>query len=201
MSDIGIHSTTKELKRLFDAANQELFGGELPPTQLTIQSGARGYLGWCSLKKIWSGVEDRYEINITPAYLNREVPEVVATLIHEMVHLANLHKGVRDCTGHQYHNKRFRNLAEQVGLVVEKVPSRGYAWTRLGDELAQWVEDQHPDPKAFALHRVQEDRTPAPTKMKKWSCGCTNVRCAVDLRAICEKCGTNFQLQEEGDDK
>jgi hypothetical protein len=30
------------------------------------------------------------------------------------------------------------------------------------------------------------------SKMRKWSCQCTNVRCAVELRAQCNKCGHAF---------
>ena len=35
------------------------------------------------------------------------------------------------------------------------------------------------------------------SKLKKWTCGCTNVRVAVsDFRARCLKCGNEFKLAE-----
>ncbi len=34
------------------------------------------------------------------------------------------------------------------------------------------------------------------SKLKKWSCGCTNVRVAVELDALCRRCGRPFALQE-----
>ena len=44
--------------------------------------------------------------------------------------------------------------------------------------------------------KEQGSKVKAPTKMKKWSCGCTNVRCAVELDAYCKKCVNYFELQE-----
>jgi hypothetical protein len=32
------------------------------------------------------------------------------------------------------------------------------------------------------------------SKMKKWSCGCTIVRCAVELVADCQQCDSPFEL-------
>jgi hypothetical protein len=31
-------------------------------------------------------------------------------------------------------------------------------------------------------------------KMKKWRCTCTNVRCATQLEATCDRCGRVFRL-------
>jgi hypothetical protein len=35
---------------------------------------------------------------------------------------------------------------------------------------------------------------PKVNKMLKWTCGCTNTRCAVELDATCNKCGNHFKL-------
>ena len=32
-------------------------------------------------------------------------------------------------------------------------------------------------------------------KMKKWSCGCTTVRCAVKLSDTCHRCGSDFKFK------
>jgi hypothetical protein len=34
--------------------------------------------------------------------------------------------------------------------------------------------------------------------MKKWQCGCTIIRCATELRAVCLACGATFQRAEPG---
>ena len=33
------------------------------------------------------------------------------------------------------------------------------------------------------------------SKMKKWSCNCTNVRCATNLQAYCTNCNSDFEEQ------
>ena len=52
------------------------------------------------------------------------------------------------------------------------------------------------DKTVFNYARLETNKKKAPTKMKKWSCGCTNVRCAVILEAYCEKCGSSFGLED-----
>jgi len=34
------------------------------------------------------------------------------------------------------------------------------------------------------------------SKMKKWSCDCTNIRAAVEVEATCNKCSNTFKLQD-----
>jgi hypothetical protein len=62
------------------------------------------------------------------------------------------------------------------------------------------VVDVHVDPplppSTLEVVVPMPTKTAAPkvNKQKKWTCGCTNVRCAVELDATCNKCGNHFKL-------
>lgn len=163
---------------------------------ITIQShGRRSALGWFWAKR-WDNTLEKgiAEINISAEDLDRK-DGVIATLIHELVHFVNNINGVKDCNSSQYHNKHFKAKAEQFGLVVEQMGRYGFAHTHMSEDLKKKVEALKIDYSAFALSRNElGKRQKAKTKMLKWSCGCTNVRCAVELNAECQECGERFNL-------
>ena len=67
------------------------------------------------------------------------------------------------------------------------------------DGLREQIENGFkPDERAFVLARtVLPPKEKQPTKMKKWSCGCTNIRVAVELHAVCTSCENIFRMVEE----
>ena len=104
-----------ELNKLFQQINKKFYNNELVMPNILVQSvGKKRWLGYCTTKKVWDiNGNPNYEIAISSEYLNREFHEVVATLMHELVHLYNLYAEVKDVSGTQYHNKRFRLEAEK----------------------------------------------------------------------------------------
>jgi hypothetical protein len=120
--------------------------------------------------------------------------QIVSTLIHEMVHATNHLAGVNDCNNNR-HNSNFKALAELFGLIVEKGSvSQGWAITSMSAELKQWVDELiKPDADAFTLlANIRATKEKKPSKMVKWECDCTIVRCATALNATCEECGQPF---------
>jgi hypothetical protein len=72
--------------------------------------------------------EGFYKINICAEHLARSFEQVAETLLHKMAHLYNLQIGVQDTTrGGAYHNKKYKEAAEQHGLTVGK--DAKYDWT------------------------------------------------------------------------
>lgn len=127
------------------------------------------------------------EITINARHAGQALSEVLTTLLHELLHAWQEVYG-RPGRGN-YHNKEFRAKAGSLGLVVNE---RGETYVMPG----RFTE---------ILHRYGIDATttpPAPlasptfvgpgSKLKKWSCGCTNVRAAVELEAVCARCGEWF---------
>lgn len=58
-----------------------------------------------------------------------------------MVHLYNLQIGVQDTSrSGTYHNKKYKEAAEQHGLIVDKDSKYGWTKTSLNDEAKAFVE-------------------------------------------------------------
>jgi hypothetical protein len=142
-----------ELYRAFDFFNNTFAGGKLPKVVITIQeSGRRNAYGWFG-NGFWT---DRLagdsvpEINLSAEYLSRGPEGLLETLLHEMAHLWNATiEKVRDCSGGQYHNKRFKEAAERFGLEVERDGKRGWAYTKLTDESRGAINDLQPEEELF----------------------------------------------------
>lgn len=133
----------EELYRAFDYFNSEFADNELPKVVITIQqAGRRKALGWFG-EGFWTdnvcntGVS---EINLSAEWLGRTTEQVLETLLHEMAHLYNAVRGVRDCTSGQYHNKHFKTAAEKFGLDVHRHGNRGFAVTHLGDAAIKAIK-------------------------------------------------------------
>jgi len=184
----------RELERIYDLiADRYKFTARRPI--ITIQSKGRGQtLGWHWTEK-WSNGDDikLSEINICAEVLNRNPIE---TLIHEMAHYHNCVDKIPDCSASQYHNKAFRERAENYGLNVQKAGRFGWAMTCMSDKLKLAVEEMNVNYNVFKMVRKESSKIAAPTKMKKFNCGCTVVRCATELSAVCELCQKRFEEEK-----
>lgn len=132
--------TAGYLEKIFRAVNADWFGGELEEPIITIQSTPRAY-GHVTVSKVWKRKgEQRHELNIGAETLQRPIEEVVATIVHEAVHLYNLAHGVQDCSrGNTYHNKRFKEEAERRGLVISHHPTYGWTITEPSEALIDYI--------------------------------------------------------------
>lgn len=135
--------TAGYLEKIFRALNADWWGGELEEPIITIQSTPRAY-GHVTVAKTWKKKdENRHELNIGAETLNRPIENVVATMMHEMVHLYNLAHGIQDCSrGGIYHNRKFRDLAVTKGLDIQKHDTYGWTLTQPTDELMEYILDK-----------------------------------------------------------
>ena len=129
------------LNKIFDLLNAEYFESELSRPTITIQSTPKCYGHFSLREDTWvSKLGASHEINIGAGTLARPIEEVVATLLHEMVHYYNYVMGVQDCSrSNTYHNRRFKEAAESRGLVVTRSEKYGWAHTAPGDDLLDFV--------------------------------------------------------------
>jgi hypothetical protein len=184
-----------EIEKALEQFNTILFNGKLENVLITLQTKGRGnFAGWCWAEK-WAGKESSHtEINISAEYLTAGYEPLMEVLIHEMAHAINSQNGIKDCSKTQYHNKHFKASAELAGLHV-KQGKKGWAYTSIakGGIAEKALKDININRDVFIYQRKEQgSKVKAPTKMKKWSCGCTNVRCAVELLAECQDCGNEF---------
>ena len=214
-----IGKALEELYRIFAIVNEDKFDSSLPEPVLTIQKTRGATLGHFTLDKVWrdknnikdnlavadnSDEESYYEINIDPRWFcNRTVEEVVETMIHEMCHYYNKMNDIKDCSGN-VHNKKFKSLAESVGLVVEKGKSVGWGYTSLSPELLDYIKETvKPDATAFEYFRagvLKEIKPKTKKSIFKYTCPqCGQV--AKGKKGIEIKCGyCDVVMEVENDD-
>ena len=136
--------TAGYLEKMFRALNENYFDGEIEEPIITIQSTPRAY-GHVTVSKSWHRAdgEQRHEINIGAGTIDRPVECVVATLLHEMVHLYNLQIGVQDCSRNgTYHNKKFRDAATARDLIITHDPRIGWSITEPSEALIDFIISQ-----------------------------------------------------------
>ena len=132
-----------QLEKMFRALNRDSFGGELEEPIITIQSTPGAY-GHVTVGKTWKRKDDwRHELNMAADWLERPIEDLTATLIHEMVHLYNIKKGIQDCSrGGTYHNKKFKEEAEKHMISIEKNEKYGWTITKPTEELVNYIISQ-----------------------------------------------------------
>lgn len=207
---------------------------DVPPAIIVIASGHMGRgrqkLGhfapdrWrdgkAAAKKKGNAAQQRagavHEVLVSGEGLARGAADVLDTLLHEAAHGIARVRGVADTSrSGRYHNRRFRALAEEMGLHVEGHPSHGWALTSLTPETAKrWAKAIKALDKAIAKSfRVgePEGQQKAPgSRMLKAACGCALgdkcepriirvARAVFDVAPItCGECGCAFELEGEG---
>lgn len=149
-----------ELNRAFHHFNKELANGELKtPIINVLPRGRKKAYGWY-FNESWAQGEARLnEICICAETLDRELDQVLETLIHEMAHLSNAQKGIKDCNAIQYHNREFKKAAEALGLIVERVQGKGFAKTVLGERAKAAIESLNVNKEAFTVKRMVHKTT------------------------------------------
>ena len=129
------------LNKIFDLLNATFFENALSRPTITIQSTPKAYGHFSLREDTWvSKLGGTHEINIGAGTLSRPIEEVVATLLHEMVHYYNFVNGVQDCSrGGTYHNRKFKTEAEARGLMVEHSERNGWNRTSPNEALLDFV--------------------------------------------------------------
>jgi hypothetical protein len=136
-------AATNYLNKIYDLINTELFLGELEKVTVTIQPKV-GSFGHFSTDKVWVLTDEhQHEINVSAAYLNRPIINIVCTILHEACHLYCFMNGIQDVSGNGvYHNLKFKKVAEEHMLKISKHEKYGWSTTQPSDELISWVEKQ-----------------------------------------------------------
>ena len=198
------------LNSIFDLLNDKYFEGALSRPIITIQSTPKAF-GHYTCYDAWhiDGEKGMREINIGAGTLSRPIENVVATLLHEMIHYWNDLNGVKDCSrGGTYHNKRFKAAAEARDLIVDFHPTYGWTMTSPSDALVEFcIENQLREIRLsrqdLVFPRISgTNGKPLPTDTKKKSstrkyvCPCCgmSVRATRDVNIACLDCDEQLVL-------
>ena len=98
-----------QLEKMFRELNKHYFAGKLPEPIISLKKIPSAY-GHITCSKVWqAGGENKYEINISSATLDRPIEETASPLLHEMVHEYCMETGIKDTSNNGvYHNRRFK---------------------------------------------------------------------------------------------
>ena len=209
MAEQSLKVIIQKLEDLFEQFNNKFYEGKVQKPVITVSPDTtKGAYGWCTSWKAWKekldSEEDQndapayYEINLCAEHLARPFTEVCATLLHEMVHLWNLQNEVQDTSrGGSYHNKKFKQVAEEHGLIIEQHPKYGWTLTSLNDEAKTFIEGMHE--KGFDIYRskLPKLKLSKGSSSRKYVCPCCGliVRATKEVHVICADC--EVELEEE----
>lgn len=134
---------TGYLEKMYRQLNNDKFDGKLEEPIITIMSTPRAY-GHVTCSRVWKSKDtQKYELNIGAGTLDRPIEDVVTTLLHEMVHIFHLQNDIQDTSrGGSYHNKKFKEKAEKVGLIIEHHETYGWTLTSPSDALFEYICEQ-----------------------------------------------------------
>lgn len=197
------------LEKMYRELNNDFFGGELEEVFITIQPTPMAY-GHVTCSKVWkTGDTHKYELNIGASTMDRPIEHVVATLLHEMVHIYHLQHGIQDCSrGNTYHNKKFKEKAESVGLIISHDKTYGWTITEPSDDLILYICEKGwidimsgrndglrivPPSSGDSGRIIPPSGTPKtkkPSSTRKYACPCCgiSVRATKEVRIVCADC-------------
>ena len=189
----SINPSIKELERFYSFLNSR-FKLQLPDElTVTIQSkGRMNAYGWFSGQRWVNGNGRVSEINLSAELLTENDP--YKTMAHEVGHYYNYVNGIRDCSGNQYHNKRFKEVAERLLLETSYNKKTGYSTTTPTEEFKKMLSEFKPQKDVFNLFRDMPKAKKQKTKMVKWVCPQCGliVRSAKELNIMCLDCDAVF---------
>jgi hypothetical protein len=195
-----IESKTENLSGIVSALEQahaliqEKTGAPRATILVTRKTGRT--MGHFTHAKLWkAGDEAFHEIMISANYFERGARAVLGTLLHETAHSLDLQAGIQGVTGDGYHNKKFKETAEALGLTITQAKGIGWSVTEVSDACAErWAEALALIENALALMADSEQakKTGGRNKnLKSARCGCGGV---IRLSAtVLEKCAPKCQ--------
>ena len=213
----NVQRAQQYLKKIFRLLNEQIFDGELDDVQVVLSNSSRCYGYYTLNSATWTGQANgeqfaQHEVGISSQWISRPITDVVSTICHECCHHYSYLKGIQDVSRSGYwHNKRFKEVAEQHGLIVEKHPKVGYGVTSCGERLLQFCIDN--DLQEFQLNRssdyfvavggssspsaggsaVTTTRRSSSYKLLCPSCGCTVRATRFGVQLMCISCSEEMQ--------
>ncbi len=154
-----------------------------------------------------AGGSDRsyvHEVLIGGEGLQRGAQDVLATLLHEAAHALAAVRSIDDTSRQgRYHNAKYKALAEELGLIVERHPVIGWSLTTLPAQTAAAYAGHVKElVDAITLHRRVEPRAavaPGGANLVPAACSCPRrIRVAAGTLArgpiVCGICTTEFRI-------
>ena len=192
LTEIDLDHLVYEIYWFIDFFNTAFFNRHMVSVPiLSFEINRQKSLGHYPVKGKTNG--EGKDINIYKINPHQNLWEILTTVLHLMVHTWQNHRGQSNKSW--FHNKEFRTKMAEFGIQCNK----NGCHTGLGDPFVFLLKKHgvvFGDRQGLnGIIRVQPRyKLKGNSKLKKWTCGCTNVRVAVDLEAKCLKCENKFEL-------
>lgn len=192
----------EELYYAFNFFNKEFFNSELPEVIITLERNYR-IKGYFSSNRFISRIhanKKMHEISLNPEYFGLySVPEILSTLVHEMVHLEFYGSDKSQAKG--YHSKKWASKMEQIGLLPTDTGhiggnKTGYRITQLiipggtFDKLSKkMIENGFNIPWKDNIEKEEIINRRKKNKRIKYTCKCgNNIWAKRGLIILCPEC-------------
>jgi len=124
-------------QKAYDYFNHELFSGNLPACLITL-THSKKYGGFFHRERFTNRSDDsktdELSLNID-CFHHIDDREILAILVHEMIHLWQFHYGKPSRNG--YHNKQWADKMESIGLIPSDTGQPG--GTRTGQSMNHYI--------------------------------------------------------------
>jgi hypothetical protein len=185
---------------------------DVPETVLVVASGSEGKrlnLGHFAPHRWQVNGADRHEVLVGGEGLHRGPLEVLGTLLHEAAHGLAQARSVQETSRQgRYHNRRYAQLARELGLDVSTVNPIGWSATTVPEATAAGYAGQLEELQAaLVLWRRQEHRIGTGTRSRNLlACRCLcgrRIRAAkatlAEAPILCGGCEEPFEPEEQED--
>ncbi|MBF6297520.1 hypothetical protein IU459_08180 [Nocardia amamiensis] len=136
---------------------------DTPDVVVTMAAGSTGRSGGVRLGRFgpdrWEhGTELMPELFVGCEGFAASAEEVLGTVLHYAAHGIARTRAVKDTSrAGAYHNGRYKEIAEEIGLTVERAPGRGWATTTLAKAISDAYRGELPTlAAALVAHRLHE---------------------------------------------
>ncbi len=180
---------------------------EVPDVMIVVGTGRDGRRKGLKYGHYWNEVWQNGEGKVSEVLIGGEgmkrgARDVMTTLIHEAAHALAKVRGIQDTSRQgRYHNKRFKALAEEMGLEISQDPRIGWSPSKMPDTTAEeYSATLEALEEAMKLYRPDEvEATPGKKAPPAAECGCgRKIRVAPSVleqaAILCEGCGQDFAI-------
>lgn len=153
----------------------------------------------------WTSKNATHEIMLSGESLKRGAEATLATLLHECAHAIASAREIKDTSREgRYHSKRFKLIAEELGLDVDYNGTIGWSLTTLAKDTAKAYRTELAALKnSLKAYRLPSVKPSKPSKEMRVQCECRAVTIPIAFYNkgdfTCDVCETTFMpLNDDG---
>lgn len=196
------------LSHSLDIINEKVFDDEFDNIVFLIQGERATALNTYGVfwPERWTIDEKKYsEISITAEWLQtRNYNDILLTIVHELVHYKAKIEGIKDTSANgNFHNKNFKSLGEQYGLIFkEKDKKHGWSRSEPDDFLLEIFKvcAKETNLEKVLIDAKRDRNTPKKSKKNfyKFKCPSCNmvVHAKLNTNLLCGLCKVKFEFND-----